>query len=61
MECIPRKASTAREIYTANINNNEVLITGAENTIEQMKYEIAKDFDAQLDLDNIFLENCSVC
>lgn len=31
-----------------NRNNNEVLVQGAENAIDQMKYEIAQEFGVQL-------------
>ncbi|HEK9103666.1 alpha/beta-type small acid-soluble spore protein [Bacillus cereus] len=47
----------------ANKNNrkhNELLVQGAENTIDQMKYEIAQEFDVQLGPDTTSRANGSV-
>ncbi|PEY37236.1 spore protein [Bacillus cereus] len=41
-------------------NNNEVLIQGAENAINQMKYEIAQEFGVQLGPDTTSRANGSV-
>ncbi|PFV87181.1 spore protein [Bacillus thuringiensis] len=41
-------------------NNNEGLIQGAENAIDQMKYEIAKEFGIQLGPDTTSRANGSV-
>ncbi|MGN4782081.1 small, acid-soluble spore protein, alpha/beta type [Bacillus cereus group sp. MYBK217-2] len=41
-------------------NNNERLIQGAENAIDQMKYEIAKEFGVQLGPDTTSRANGSV-
>ncbi|PGQ44535.1 MULTISPECIES: alpha/beta-type small acid-soluble spore protein [Bacillus cereus group] len=43
-----------------NRSNNEGLIQGAENAIEQMKYEIAKESGIQLGPDTISRANRSV-
>ncbi|EOO57823.1 small, acid-soluble spore protein C1 [Bacillus cereus VD196] len=41
-------------------NNNEVLVQGAENAINQMKYEIAQEFGVQLGPDTTSHANGSV-
>ncbi|MEJ9250814.1 alpha/beta-type small acid-soluble spore protein, partial [Bacillus thuringiensis] len=41
-------------------NNNERLIQGAENAIDQMKYEIAKEFGVQLGPDTTSRANGAV-
>ncbi|EJR91190.1 alpha/beta-type small acid-soluble spore protein [Bacillus cereus] len=41
-------------------NNNEVLVQGAENAINQMKYEIAQEFGVQLGPDTTSRANGSV-
>ncbi|PFI79138.1 alpha/beta-type small acid-soluble spore protein [Bacillus cereus] len=41
-------------------NNNERLIQGAESAIDQMKYEIAKEFGVQLGPDTTSRANGSV-
>ena len=43
-----------------NRNNNNVLIQGAENAIDQMKYEIAQEFGVQLGPDTTSRANGSV-
>ncbi|SFJ59924.1 MULTISPECIES: alpha/beta-type small acid-soluble spore protein [unclassified Bacillus (in: firmicutes)] len=43
-----------------NRNNNQVLIQGAENAIDQMKYEIAQEFGVQLGADTTSRANGSV-
>ncbi|HEK9104114.1 alpha/beta-type small acid-soluble spore protein [Bacillus pfraonensis] len=43
-----------------NRNNNEVLVQGAENAIDQMKYEIAQEFGVQLGPDTTSRANGSV-
>ncbi|WP_243526954.1 alpha/beta-type small acid-soluble spore protein [Bacillus pseudomycoides] len=43
-----------------NRNNNEVLVQGAENSIDQMKYEIAQEFGVQLGPDTTSRANGSV-
>ena len=43
-----------------NRNNNEVLVQGAENAIDQMKYEIAQEFGVQLGADTSSRANGSV-
>ncbi|MEH7753147.1 alpha/beta-type small acid-soluble spore protein [Bacillus toyonensis] len=40
--------------------NNEVLVQGAENEIDQMKYEIAQEFGVQLGPDTTSRANGSV-
>lgn len=47
----------------ANTNNgsrNELLVQGAENAIDQMKYEIAQEFGVQLGADTTARANGSV-
>ncbi|MBE5107422.1 alpha/beta-type small acid-soluble spore protein [Bacillus thuringiensis] len=47
----------------ANTNNqsrNELLVQGAENAIDQMKYEIAQEFGVQLGADTTSRSNGSV-
>lgn len=41
-------------------NNNRVLMQGAENAIDQMKYEIAQEFGVQLGADTTSRANGSV-
>lgn len=43
-----------------NRNNNEVLVQGAENAIDQMKYEIAQEFGVQLGPDTTSRANGSI-
>ncbi|PRT04318.1 spore protein [Bacillus thuringiensis] len=43
-----------------NRNNNEVLVQGAENAIDQMKYEIAQELGVQLGPDTTSRANGSV-
>ncbi|MGE7635610.1 small, acid-soluble spore protein, alpha/beta type [Bacillus paramycoides] len=43
-----------------NRNNNQVLVQGAENAIDQMKYEIAQEFGVQLGPDTTSRANGSV-
>ncbi|TKI76485.1 alpha/beta-type small acid-soluble spore protein, partial [Bacillus mycoides] len=47
----------------ANTNSgsrNEILVQGAENAIDQMKYEIAQEFGVQLGADTTARANGSV-
>jgi hypothetical protein len=41
-------------------SRNQVLVQGAENAIDQMKYEIAQEFGVQLGADAIARANGSV-
>ncbi|MEI4830651.1 alpha/beta-type small acid-soluble spore protein [Bacillus sp. FJAT-53711] len=41
-------------------SRNKVLVRGAENTIDQMKYEIAQEFGVQLGADTTARANGSV-
>lgn len=41
-------------------SRNKVLVQGAENTIDQMKYEIAQEFGVQLGADTTARANGSV-
>ncbi|MDA1680199.1 alpha/beta-type small acid-soluble spore protein [Bacillus cereus group sp. TH152-1LC] len=41
-------------------SRNEVVVRGAENAIEQMKYEIAQEFGVQLGADTTARSNGSV-
>lgn len=41
-------------------NHNELLVQGAESTIDQMKYEIAQEFGVQLGADTTARANGSV-
>ncbi|WP_242220064.1 alpha/beta-type small acid-soluble spore protein [Bacillus cereus group sp. BfR-BA-01380] len=41
-------------------NNNQVLMQGAENAIDQMKYEIAQEFGVQLGANTTSRANGSV-
>ncbi|MEH7459900.1 MULTISPECIES: alpha/beta-type small acid-soluble spore protein [unclassified Bacillus (in: firmicutes)] len=43
-----------------NSNTNEILITGAASAIEQMKYEIAREFGVTLGPDSTARANGSV-
>ncbi|MGN7895175.1 small, acid-soluble spore protein, alpha/beta type [Bacillus sp. 22475] len=43
-----------------NRNNNEVLVQGTESVINQIKYEIAKEFGVQLGADTTSRANGSV-
>ncbi|PFJ23976.1 spore protein [Bacillus anthracis] len=43
-----------------NRNNNEVLVQGAKNAIDQMKYEIAQEFGVQLGPDTTSRANGSI-
>jgi small acid-soluble spore protein B (major beta-type SASP) len=44
----------------ANNNNNQLLVNGAEQAIDQMKYEIASEFGVQLGADQTSRANGSV-
>jgi hypothetical protein len=41
-------------------NNNQLLVAGAEQALEQMKYEIASEFGVQLGADTTARANGSV-
>jgi hypothetical protein len=41
-------------------NNNQLLVSGAEQALEQMKYEIAQEFGVQLGADTSSRANGSV-
>ncbi|MEB9686148.1 spore protein [Bacillus thuringiensis serovar pingluonsis] len=41
-------------------NRNELLVQGAENALDQMKYEIAQEFGVQLGADTTSRANGSV-
>ncbi|WP_243526901.1 alpha/beta-type small acid-soluble spore protein [Bacillus pseudomycoides] len=41
-------------------NRNELLVQGAENALDQMKYEIAQEFGVQLGADTTARANGSV-
>ncbi|MED3954682.1 alpha/beta-type small acid-soluble spore protein [Priestia aryabhattai] len=43
-----------------NSNNNELLVYGAEQAIDQMKYEIASEFSVNLGADTTARANGSV-
>lgn len=45
---------------TNNGSSNELLVQGAENAIDQMKYEIAQEFGVQLGADTTARANGSV-
>lgn len=44
----------------ANNNNNELVVQGAEQAIDQMKYEIAQEFGVNLGADQTARANGSV-
>ena len=44
----------------ADNNKNELLVPGAENAVDQMKEEIANEFDVKLGADTTARENGSV-
>ena len=44
----------------ANSNNNKLLVSGAQNALDQMKYEIASEFGVQLGPDTSSRANGSV-
>lgn len=44
----------------ANNNSNQILVPGAEQAIEQMKYEIAQEFGVNLGADTTSRANGSV-
>ncbi|WP_062104249.1 alpha/beta-type small acid-soluble spore protein [Bacillus niameyensis] len=44
----------------ANSNSNQILVPGAEQAIEQMKYEIAQEFGVNLGADTTSRANGSV-
>ncbi|KMY53156.1 spore protein [Bacillus sp. FJAT-27231] len=44
----------------ANNNNNQLLVAGAQQAIDQMKYEIASEFGVQLGADSTSRSNGSV-
>ncbi|WP_419883975.1 small, acid-soluble spore protein, alpha/beta type [Peribacillus sp. B-H-3] len=41
-------------------NNNQLLVSGAEQALEQMKYEIASEFGVQLGAETVARANGSV-
>lgn len=43
-----------------NNNSNQLLVPGAEQALEQMKYEIAQEFGVQLGPDSTSRQNGSV-
>ncbi|GLY11236.1 alpha/beta-type small acid-soluble spore protein [Bacillus badius] len=43
-----------------NNNNNQLLVEGAQQAIDQMKYEIASEFGVQLGADSTSRSNGSV-
>ncbi|OCA87419.1 alpha/beta-type small acid-soluble spore protein [Pseudobacillus wudalianchiensis] len=43
-----------------NNNNNQLLVAGAQQAIDQMKYEIASEFGVQLGADSTSRSNGSV-
>ncbi len=45
---------------TRNNNTNQLVVPGAELALEQMKYEIASEFDVQLGADTTSRANGSV-
>jgi hypothetical protein len=44
----------------ANNNSNQILVSGAEQVIDQMKFEIAREFGVQLGADQTSRANGSV-
>ncbi|MDY8162006.1 alpha/beta-type small acid-soluble spore protein [Bacillus thuringiensis] len=44
----------------ANNRNNSLVVAGAENALDQMKYEIAQEFGVQLGADSTARANGSV-
>ncbi|KAB7704934.1 small, acid-soluble spore protein, alpha/beta type [Bacillus aerolatus] len=44
----------------ANNNNNQLLVAGAQQAIDQMKFEIASEFGVQLGADSTSRSNGSV-
>lgn len=45
---------------TQNTNNNNLLVPGVEEALDQMKYEIAQEFGVQLGADTTSRANGSV-
>jgi hypothetical protein len=44
----------------AGSNNNDLLVSGAQQAIDQMKYEIAQEFGVQLGAETVSRANGSV-
>jgi small acid-soluble spore protein A (major alpha-type SASP) len=51
---------THKEVKTMSNNNNQLLVNGAEQALNQMKYEIANEFGVNLGADTTSRANGSV-